>query len=179
MVKVKKTLEMHGWKSLGPGLASLHGPAENIKNIQDHSSLAVQQFTITSIFLRRRLLAEEAELQDSGTTDCALESQRSRSKPCNHILFCILLCKSFLRKTFVRFASKIWFHEIQPCYPQECTFRPRLRTRDRVLRRSLSPRSLDLKLVDLKLLDVKKKPKKSLENLVKLGGAMEVPTFFI
>ena len=50
MVKVKKTLEMHGWKSLGPRLASLHGPAENIKNIQDHSSLAVQQFTITSIF---------------------------------------------------------------------------------------------------------------------------------
>ena len=31
MVKVKKTLEMHGWKSLGPRLASLHGLAENIK----------------------------------------------------------------------------------------------------------------------------------------------------
>lgn len=179
MVKVKKTLEMHGWKSLGPRLASLHGPAENIKNIQDHSSLAVQQFTITSIFQAEIACRGGRIAGVGGTTDCALESQRSRSKPCNHILFCILLCKSFLRKTFVRFASKIWFHEIQPCYPQECTFRPRLRTRDRVLRRSLSPRSLDLKLVDLKLLDVKKKPKKSLENLVKLGGAMEVPTFFI
>lgn len=85
---MKKTLEMHGWKSRGPRLASLHGPADNIKDIQAWLGKNSQQQT----FCRRRLLAEEAELQDSGTTDCSLESQRS--KPCNHTFCFAFFCAS-------------------------------------------------------------------------------------